>query len=213
MSSVGFQRAGDVVPLESLRSIAHELRQPLSGIESAAYYLTLVLPRGDEKIQKQLAKIRLLVEQADWILGNGLQLADLAPMVPETVDLEELLLQAVADIDVAGQKLMRLELRGDLPLVRVDPARSRALVENLLLLVRQVATPVHPVVMATSLRDEGGVCLELSTTVPGLNAMAGLGPGAALSLESARLIAEAHGGALEYSADPVHGIRLRVMLP
>jgi signal transduction histidine kinase len=59
---------------QALGTVAHELRQPLSNIEAIAYYLSMILPRGDAKIQLQLARIRELVEQSDLILSNALGL-------------------------------------------------------------------------------------------------------------------------------------------
>ena len=55
----------NVAPAEVLATVAHDLRQPLSNIEAIAYYLSMILPPGDAKIQAQLARIRELVEQSN----------------------------------------------------------------------------------------------------------------------------------------------------
>jgi signal transduction histidine kinase len=55
----------------ALRVIAHQLRQPLSSIETIAFYLSMVVPHKDEKIQQQLRQIRMLVEQSNRILTEG----------------------------------------------------------------------------------------------------------------------------------------------
>ena len=39
-----------------LKAIAHEIRQPLSTIESIAYYLTLLIPGDDPKHREQLTR-------------------------------------------------------------------------------------------------------------------------------------------------------------
>ena len=59
-------------PEDALRMVAHQLRQPLSSIESIAFYLSMVVPHKDEKIQEQLRQIRMLVEQSNRILQRGL---------------------------------------------------------------------------------------------------------------------------------------------
>jgi nitrogen-specific signal transduction histidine kinase len=59
---------------EVLGSLAHELRQPLSTIEAIAYYLSMIVPPEDAKIQPQLARIRELVEQSNLILTSALGL-------------------------------------------------------------------------------------------------------------------------------------------
>ena len=63
-------------PAVVLQTIAHELRQPLSAIESIAYYLSLVLPRDGGPARKQARRLQQLVEQSNWILTCALQLAD-----------------------------------------------------------------------------------------------------------------------------------------
>jgi signal transduction histidine kinase len=59
------------LPTDILRAIAHQLRQPLSSIETIAFYLSMVVPHKDEKIQQQLRQIRMLVEQSNRILTEG----------------------------------------------------------------------------------------------------------------------------------------------
>jgi signal transduction histidine kinase len=64
-------------PVEGLASVVHELRQPLSNIEAIAYYLSMVLPPGDEKIQAHLARIRELVQESNEILSSSVRAAAL----------------------------------------------------------------------------------------------------------------------------------------
>lgn len=196
-----------------LHAIAHELRQPLSTIESIAYYLALVLPREDEKIQEQISRLQKLVEQSNWILTSGLQLTDPSPVAPEPTDLEELITQTVSSRPAGIDQPLQLELAGDLPLVRLDPGLARALIENLLMLFRQLATDDHPVVLRTSGCMGRGVMLEMETAATGYRSENALVPGATLSLDGARRIVEAHGGSLESHVDAASGIRLCVVLP
>jgi signal transduction histidine kinase len=195
-----------------LRAVAHEIRQPLGTIESIAYYLGLVLPRENEKIHEQLARLLQLVEQSNWILSSGLHLADPLLVSPEPLDVEELITQAVSARASAGDPAVQLDLRGSLPQVRLDPGLGRALIVNLLTLFRQLSTEAHPVRLRTSAAAKG-VWIEISTAAPGFGSEAMLGPGSALSIRSARRIAEAHGGSLSVEIDHASGIQLRMMLP
>ena len=70
---------------EVLGTLAHELRQPLSNIEAIAYYLSMILPPDDAKIQPQLARIRELVEQSNLILSDALGLAPAPAPGPQSV--------------------------------------------------------------------------------------------------------------------------------
>jgi signal transduction histidine kinase len=60
--TAGTLRAEPAAPADVLRDVAHELRQPLSTIESIAYYLAMFLPATVERAHAQLAVVRQLVE-------------------------------------------------------------------------------------------------------------------------------------------------------
>jgi signal transduction histidine kinase len=202
---VAVPEAQSSVAAVALGTIAHELRQPLSAMESIAYYLSLVLPRDGGPAREQAARLQQLVEQSNWILTSALQLADRSPLAPQLVNLETLVRQ-VADSSI------RLELAGGLPLVRLDPVRGRALVENLLLLFRQVASDLHPV-RVSAFQGEQGVVLAMATSVPGYRSEAGLGPGCGLSIESARRVVALHGGTFRSHVDAASGVGVEVVLP
>jgi K+-sensing histidine kinase KdpD len=199
-------------PAVALQTIAHELRQPLSAIESIAYYLSLVLPPNSGPAREQASRLQQLVEQSNWILTSALQLADPAPPAPQLLNLEELITQAVTARALYDDTAIHLELAGGLPMVRFDPERGRALLGNLLLLFRQLSSDIHPVRIATS-AGESGVCLGIATATPGYRSEAYLGPGCGLSIESARHTVESHGGTLSIQVDATSGISLKVVLP
>ncbi|HUA85000.1 MAG TPA: hypothetical protein VMB85_14155 [Bryobacteraceae bacterium] len=195
-----------VASADVLRTMAHELRQPLSTIESIAYYLTLVLPKDDEKVHEQLDRIQQLVEQSNWIVTSAQQLADPLQASPQPILLEDLIDEILQERSVLDDA-PALEIEPELPAVNADPSLARALIENLLTLFRVISTADHP----AKLILRAGV-LELRTDAPGFKSEASLGPGASLSLESARRIAAANGGTLELRVDPADGVRVRVML-
>lgn len=196
-----------VASADVLRTMAHELRQPLSTIESIAYYLTLVLPKDDRKIHQQLDRIQHLVEQSNWIVTSAQQLAEPIRASRQPILLENLIgdiLQERSVLDDAPA----LEIEPELPPANADPSLARALIENLLTLFRAISTAAHP----AKLILRAGL-LELRTDAPGYKSETSLGPGATLSLESARRMSAANGGTLELRVDPADGVRVRVMLP
>jgi K+-sensing histidine kinase KdpD len=195
-----------------MRTIAHEIRQPLGAIESIAYYLSMVLPEADGKNREQLTRIQQLVEQSNWILSNGLGFLDARAAAPETIDLEELITQVISARPVSLGPPVECDFASELRLVRLDPGFGRAMMENLLGLFRQLATETHRVCVRTRVL-ENGVELEVSSAAPGYRSIASLPPGSALSLDGARRIAILHGGSCAHAIDPVSGIRVRVMLP
>ncbi|HVO99934.1 MAG TPA: hypothetical protein VMT15_17800 [Bryobacteraceae bacterium] len=194
-----------------LPMLAHEIRQPLGAIEALAYYMAL-LHGKDAKQREQLTRIQRLVEYSNWILSSSLALADPRPVAPIAADLEELILHVMSVRSVPTDPPLNLVLAPDLPLVRLDPAFGRVLIETLLGLFRQLATPAHPATLRAA-ATAGGVELELSTAAPGYRSTGALPPGSGLSLDCAGRIAAMHGGSVDYSVDPLSGIRVRVMLP
>ena len=133
------EAAADVV-----RLIAHDLRQPLSTIESIAYYLSLVLPRGtgeEAKIHEQLQQIQQLVEQSSWILTSGVQLTDISRAAPDSARPRTADRRRPFRRDRTPRSLHRdwsspATCRRSMPI----PDLSRALIENLLTLFRQLST-------------------------------------------------------------------------
>src|SRR5689334_16924622 len=105
------------IPSSLLGTLAHELRQPLSNIEAIAYYLSMVLPPGDAKLQAHLARIRELVAQSNWILSSALSLTASAPAAPQQIALEELITEAVSFSGAHAH--VRLAFCGDLPPVNL----------------------------------------------------------------------------------------------
>ena len=200
---------------EVLATLAHELRQPLSNIEAIAYYLKMIVPQDDVKIQGQLARIRELVEQSNWILSSAISLAGsssaaLPPEVPPVnvppVNLEEIITESVISSGAATD--VRLALDGNLPLVHLNPREGRDLMDSLLLLFRSIAAGAGPVTVTTSARPEGGVLIEIQAPADGSQVVAG----SQLALDSAQRVARSHGGT--FTVDhPTDGIRGRLMLP
>lgn len=213
-------------PLTLVETLAHELRQPLSAIESTAYYLAMVLPPGEKRAQEQAARLQRLVEHASWILSCAVQLEDEAPLAPESVDLEELITQTAASRSAGGHAPPRMILAGNLPSVKLDPGRGRALMENLFGMLGRASA--RPVCVQTSRLSrfpfhvvlEFTVDLSSEVSSPSLSTdecddelESCLGAGASLGIESARRIVESHEGSFKIDFDPARGVHVRIHFP
>ena len=194
----------------TLQTIAHELRQPLSAIESIAYYLNLVLPPQNYRAREQASRLQDLVEQAGWILTCALELHNQTPIAPEPVDVEELITQSVLARPSGRGAAPLLHLAGNLAPVRLDPGRGQTLMESLLSLFSQLAGTA-PFSVETAASGDG-VRLSLTASAAGRSPGA-LGPGSGVALACAQRIVEAHGGTLTLQVDPASGIVLTVVLP
>ena len=197
---------------DALQTIAHELRQPLDAMESIAYYLALVLPPMERRAHDQVSRLQQLIEQANWMLTSGLQLADETPLAPEPADLTLLITQAAARIGSHATPAFRLELAANLPLILLDPVRGKVWMENLLTLFQQWSSTRHVASVTTS-QNGGWVRLVIATMAPGHRSESTLGPGCGLSLASARRVVAAHHGTFELKISPTSGIVLNIELP
>jgi hypothetical protein len=196
-----------------LQTLAHELRQPLSAIDSISYYLDLVLPREDSRAREQASRLHALVQQSSAILSCALNLHDTRPMQPQLLSLEELLTQAVvAARSSSAESNLRLELAGEMPPIPLDPQRGLRMIEHLLILFLPLSNQLHPAHIRTSLM-EGTVLLEVSLAPSVPANEAAMGPGAGLAIESIRRTAEAHQGSFSFLVDQVSGVRARLLLP
>lgn len=199
------------LPADSLVSqIAHELRQPLSTIESIAYYLDMVLPRSESKARRQLAKLQQLVEQSNWILSNAVHLANPTTVVRQPLDLEEWITKTASESGLSAEGQVRFSFCDSLPLVPLDPGHTHDLLSNVFMLYHQVATAAHPVLVRTSTTDEE-VVAEFLCTAParGSGGISELPAGVSLSLASLRQQVVAQGGRLEFESED--GISIRIV--
>lgn len=56
---------------ELICHLTHELRQPLSGIESAAYYLDMVVSEARPDLIPHCRRLRAMVQHANWLLDDA----------------------------------------------------------------------------------------------------------------------------------------------
>jgi signal transduction histidine kinase len=202
-----------------VRHLAHELRQPLSALESLAFYLDIVLPVTDIKARQQVEKIQQLVQQANWIVDDAVHFLQASPSNPSAVALDEVITQILADRSRGRRLNLHLELGPEPCLANLDPQQAQHMLTNLLALFRQIAQPETPISVATE-AGYGESCVSLSCVAPGLtleelerrfdpfsqHSPAGTG----LALASAKSIVERHHGALDLEAGAGDRITLRI---
>lgn len=212
LDSIPDPTLSDLDAASVLRHAAHELRQPLSTMESIAYYLELILPDTDERGREQLERLRQLVEQSNWIVTNAIDVVRAAPATPEFVDIAVLLCDVADEMDAP---LIEMRIPDGLPMVRLDPEQGRRLVHNLITFFRQIADQRYPMIVSASFNRDV-VSIEASVRRPAkldISAHApGLPAGSGLSLASIRRIVEANGGAVDVCTAPDYGITVRLRL-
>jgi two-component system cell cycle sensor histidine kinase/response regulator CckA len=205
-----------------VRHLAHELRQPLSAIESIAYYLEIILPHQDPKLRQHLEKLQQLVHQTNWILSDAIHYLQACPPRPQLLDLDEIVSDCVAEWARGEPVTVHLELSDRPAMVRLDLEQARHLLHNVLSFFRQIAQPNPCIIVRSSVSSEEVI---LSVAASGVSECpeelsAVLEPfsphlpaGSGLAIASARHIIEMHRGRIELHCDPSRDFRLLIAFP
>ena len=171
-----------------LNNLAHELRQPLSTIESIAYYLELALPHGDPRVLAQLTRLRHLVEQSGWILNDALSLSQPRFVNAEAVDLDEILSEFVLEQAQQDSHWPHFDLELSGAPVWMDFQQARELVQGICRFFRSVAKAGSEIRVDTRVLAGGSTLLRARVEGQSCDD-ASLPPGSNLTLEWMELIA------------------------
>ena len=205
--------AADVV-----RHVTHELRQPLSTIESIAYYLEITLPHAESRARAQAGKLQQMVHQCNWILADAIHYLQAAPPRLELLDLSEIISETLTEWSGEDTRQIQYEPAEHLPPVLLDASQAQHLLCNLFTFYQQVARG-GAITIRTSAVDQQAR-LEMTAPAPGYDAASlaalfepfspHLPGGSGLALASVRRIAEAHGATLDASVTPHGDLQLRI---
>ena len=135
-----------------LQHLAHDLRQPLSGIESIAYYLEMVLAGAEPEIGQHCQRLRRMVQQANWILNDASLAAHMAQAEPAPLNLRDYFSRLGARLALQEECSLELHLAGALPQISV-PALAPRLFDHLLAFVRDVAQSGDPIRVFAAAED------------------------------------------------------------
>lgn len=136
-----------------IQHLTHDLRQPLSTIESTVFYLGIVLQSGDPKLKEHLDRLHDAVALSDAILRDALALSQFIAPKPATVDLDELFEEFAAsnfDLHLAAVP------------VQADFLHARKMIETICLLFAHGAKPGSRVEVFTQAQPDGRVLARVS---------------------------------------------------
>ena len=205
-----------------VRHLVHELRQPLSTIESVAFYLQMVLGKHDSKLNPQLERLQQSVQQTSWILSDVVHFLQIVTPCPQLVDLNELISALMSELGRGPQPWIEGRLAAEPAIVRIDVEQGRHLVRNLLLFFRNLSRPEPRVGLRTEItpreihlevraRAEDRSPEEIQSLFEPFSVR--LPPGSGLALASARRITEAHGGRIDLHRENGGMLSLLVAFP
>lgn len=202
-------------------AVSHELRNPLTVIETSAYLLRGTVTH-DERGAKHVARIGEQVAFANKIITDLLEMIRDRPLVREPIALHEVVTVALADVTDRTGVRDAFEGLDALPPITGDRGLLRQLFFNLLQNAVEACGGRGEVWVRGS-RAEGVVQVAIEDTGPGVDESVrrrlfeplvttrpqGIGLGLAL----VKRIAERHGGAVAYEPRDGGGARFVVSLP
>ena len=205
-----------------LAQLTHEMAEPLGAIDAIAYYLRMVLPKEDERTQRQLERIEELVASMNGTLSDAIQYLRQPSPEPEVMDLHALLVESLAERGSNTNPVFHMEISDEPALIRVDAGQGRHLIRSLMNLFRSFASRCEEVVIRTS-TEASIVALEFTArsfnaTREEVEAMFrpfgnGFSEGSGLSLASVRRIVESNGGRISARSDNGRDLLLRGAFP
>lgn len=195
-----------------IRHLTHELRQPLSALESIAFYLQMTVGGGHSDVSAQVNRLQQMVDSANWILSDALHLLRMAPANPESVDIEELTDDVLTETWVSEGLAIQKEFAEDLPPAWVDSEQLQHLLRTVLQFLRRtVDAPGGVRISAGALANS--LHLEFSAIAPDVVPESLFNPHEANQLLTCRRIAENNAGHFSAAKDVDGRLSLRLDLP
>jgi len=203
-------------------SVGHELRNPLTVIKSAVYYLKLVQPDADEKVKEYLERIEGETSTAEKIITDLLDFARIKSVDAEVISVSKLAESVLKRYPIPTAVRLTLEIPENLPMLQVDPRQMEQVLGNLIINACQamsaggeLAITAHQEqeMIAIAVKDSGvGIPPENMEKIfePLFTTKAkGIGLGLAVSQK----LVEANSGRLEVQSEAGKGSTFTVYLP
>jgi signal transduction histidine kinase len=195
-----------------IRHLAHELRQPLSALESIAFYLQMTIGSGGADIGAQVNRLQQMVDSANWVLSDVLHLLQMSAPNPEAVDLSDLTGDVLTESWVSEGLVMEKTFAMDAPDAWVDSEQLRHLLRSVLQFLRRSVDEPRAVHM-TGKSVANSFHLEFRANAPSVMPESLFHPLEANQLLTCRRIAENNKGRFSAEKDDRGWLCLRLELP
>ena len=204
-------------------SVGHELRNPLSVINSAAYYLKMIQPAASEETKYNLDIIEQEVLNAEKVINNLLDFGRTIVADSEVVSVSKLISQTLNRVTVPASIKVILDVPDNLAKVSVDPLQATQIFGNLILNACQamnapggkltISAALQGSMIEVHINDNGiGISQEnmqkifdplFTTKVRGVG----------LGLPLSKKLIEANGGCIKVLSEEGKGTTFTVCLP
>ena len=215
---------------ELAASIAHELRQPLAVMNNALFLLKRELRAFSSdaetesvsgKVSRHLEIIEKEVKHANKLITDLLHFAREEKILPKRCDLNALLDEVLADIDVPSNIMVRKEVE-KIPEVEIDKDKIRQVLSNIIMNAIQ-AMPEGGELRLKTAYDGNFAQVVVSDTgvgIPKENLHKIFEPlfttkarGVGLGLSLCKKFVEAHGGEIKVESEVGKGSKFTIRIP
>ena len=185
-----------------IRNLAHELRQPLSALESIAFYLDLMLTQEDPKTRKQLRRLRQLVQQSDWAVSNAIVTAGVTPLTLSAVNLADVVADCATNWAAEHSLQLGLVRPDQFRIQLLDEEQIRGLLRNVLSFIRRGS---HASIVVSASETDAELVIEAEEMrLPEVDSLA---------LCAIQKVVGLHRGVVRIEEGPEDARRVRVTLP
>ena len=207
------QTADSNLPVQDvIRHLTHELRQPLSALESIAYYLQMTVGGGGCDVSAQVNRLQQMVDNANWILSDVLHLLQMPVPNPVRVDIIELVEDVLTESWVGDGLDICREFEEDLPAAWVDEEQLRHLLRSVLQFLRRTVDE-SGFIEISARGAANSLLIEFHATTPSVVAESLFSPLAPNQLFTCRRIAESNGGHFKADMDNHGQLCLQLAIP
>jgi PAS domain S-box-containing protein len=207
-------------------SVGHELRNPLTVINSSVYYLKFVQPDADDMIKKHLGIIEKEVWTSEKIIADLLDFARVKSVDREAVSISELIHQTLERFPAPASVNVSIDIPTDLPQIFVDPHQLTQVLGNITVNACQAMKDGGKLTMDCGQLTVDGISWILITVkdsgvgIPPENMGKLFEPlfttktkGIGLGLAVSKKLTEANGGRIEVNSEAGVGSTFTVWLP
>ncbi|MBW8012785.1 MAG: PAS domain S-box protein [Chloroflexi bacterium] len=202
--------------------VGHELRNPMTGISNAVYYLQIILPDADETVKEYLDLISQEVKNASTIVTNLLDLGRMQPS-PKIKTAPLQIIASILEKNLIQENVnVEIQIESELPEVYIAPSQISQVLDNLLTNASQ-AMPEGGEIKINAEVKQGRVYVSITDKGVGISEenldkifeplfttkARGIGLGLALS----KRLVEANDGEIEVESEQGEGSTFTIILP